>query len=355
MSSPLCRISLRRAVPNALVLLVMLNCFGRVLQAQTAAKPWPIKVVIIATFAGEYRLWGEREHLTESIDVPGLPTPLQTNADHSVLGMISGTSIPNAAGATLLVGLDPRFDLTHAYFIINGIAGVDPEDASIGSAAWANYVVGDVMKEIDPREMPKDWPYGLFPSNAGEPNPKVLRLRDSVFAKNVFTLNPKLVAWAFEQTRELKLIDSPKVAEIRSAYVGYPNAQRAPFVLIGDDFASDFYWHGKIMNQFANDWVKLYTGGKGNFVMTNTEDSGFMNTMARLHEMHRVDMNRVLILRTASNYSMQPTGMSAKDSMSAPFGEGGKLAFESEWLCGSTVMHKLIDGWDKYRDHIPGD
>jgi len=63
-------------------------------------------------------------------------------------------------------------------------------------------------------------------------------LSNSFFSKNVFRLNPKLVAWAFEQTRELKLLDSPKVASIRSAYVGYPNAQRAPFVMIGDDFAS---------------------------------------------------------------------------------------------------------------------
>lgn len=355
MNLPVYRVFLRRVISSALVMLLMVACGVRQTQAQATPKPWPIKVVIIATFAGEYKLWGEREHLTEAIEEPGLPTPLHTNAEHTVLGMISGTSIPNAASATLLLGLDPRFDLTHAYFIINGIAGVDPEDASIGSAAWANYVVGDVMKEIDPREMPKEWPYGMFPANATEPNPKELRLRDGVFSKNVFALNPKLVAWAFEQTRELKLLDSPKVATIRLAYVGYPNAQRAPFVMIGDDFASDFYWHGKIMNQFANDWVKLYTGGKGNFVMTNTEDSGFMNTMARLDEMHRVDINRVLILRTASNYSMQPAGTTAYNSLTAPFGEGGKLGFESAWLCGSTVLHKITDNWDKYQDHIPGD
>ena len=29
---------------------------------------------------------------------------------------------------------------------------------------------------------------------------------------------------------------------------GYPNAQKPPFVLIGDSFASDSYWHGKLMN-----------------------------------------------------------------------------------------------------------
>ena len=53
------------------------------------------------------------------------------------------------------------------------------------------------------------------------------------------------------------------VAKYRLAFAGFPNAQKPPFVLKGDTFASDYYWHGKVMTQYANDWVKLYTGGKG--------------------------------------------------------------------------------------------
>jgi purine nucleoside permease len=37
-----------------------------------------------------------------------------------------------------------------------------------------------------------------------------------------------------------------------------------PFVLKGDNLGSSTYWHGKIMTQWANDWVKMWTGGKGN-------------------------------------------------------------------------------------------
>ena len=41
---------------------------------------------------------------------------------------------------------------------INLIAGIDPEDASIGSVAWSSYLVdGDLGHEIDAREMPEDW------------------------------------------------------------------------------------------------------------------------------------------------------------------------------------------------------
>jgi len=144
-------------------------------QAPTTAKPWPIRAVIIATFPGEFNLWAEREHLTETIDLPGVTLPLHTNAEHTVLGMVSGMSLLNSSASTMVLGLDQRFDLTHAYFIINGIAGIDPQMGSVGSATWANYVVGDVLKEIDDREAPPDWPYGLFPNGAKAPNPPTVR------------------------------------------------------------------------------------------------------------------------------------------------------------------------------------
>ena len=40
-------------------------------------------------------------------------------------------------GAIMALGLDPRFDFRNAYWLVAGIAGVDPADASLGSAAWA--------------------------------------------------------------------------------------------------------------------------------------------------------------------------------------------------------------------------
>jgi purine nucleoside permease len=308
---------------------------------QPPPKPWPIRAVIVVTSPGEFELWGTREHLTEALDVPGVPQPVHTNAEHTVLGMVTGGTLINASASMMAMGLDPQFDLTHAYFIINGVAGVDPESASIGSAAWANFVVGDVMTEIDVREAPTGWPYGLFPVGSTQPNPTTVSP-----GSNVFALNPKLVAWAFEQTRGLKLPDDPDAAAFRAAYAGYPNAQRPPFVLLGDDFASDHYWHGKILTQFANDFVKVYTGGRGNFVMTDMEDSGIMNALTRLDGIHRVDINRVLVLRTASNYSMQAPGGTAFDSLESPYPGGSQFANQSAWLCGSTVLHAILSHWD---------
>jgi len=330
--------------------------------AKAQPKPWPIRAVIVTTFEigndtgdtpGEFQLWVEREHLTEVIDFPGGVHPLRTNAGHTVLGMVSGTTLVNATASMITLGLDPRFDLTRAYFLINGIAGVDPNRGSIGSAAWASFVVGDVVREIDPREAPADWPYGMFPVGATAPNPATVPSAPWT-RSNLYVLNPKLAAWAFEQTRNLKLGDDPAVAAFRAGYAGFPNAQRPPFVLMGDTFASDYFWHGKILNQFAEDWVKLYTGGKGTFVMTEMEDSGFMNALERLDRMHRVDLQRVMVLRTGSNYSAERPGHTAVESLTAPY-VGRNIALESAWLCGSTALHWILSHWDKTAAQVPGD
>jgi purine nucleoside permease len=357
----------RTSLANLGVLSVLSVFFCTLTAHAQSQKPWPIRAVIVATFEvgndtgdtpGEMQFWTEREHLTEVLDFPGgaaLPPgqhALRTNKDHTILAMLSGTTLVNATASMMALGLDPRFDLTHAYILINGIAGVDPNVASIGSAAWAHFVIGDVVREIDPREMPKSWPYGWFPTGSTEPNPPTIDA-PTWHRSNLFTLNPTLVDWAFAQTKDLKLLDDPKVADFRATFTGYPNAQKPPFVLIGDTFASDYYWHGKIMNQFAEDWTRLWTNGKGTFAMTEMEDSGFMMAVERLTAMHRLDHDRVLVLRTGSNYSMQRPGHEPVESLTAPY-IGGKVALEAAYLCGSTVLHKILADWPNTYTHIPG-
>jgi purine nucleoside permease len=324
------------------------------------AQPIPIRAVIVTTFEigadtadtpGEFQFWVEREHLDQVLDFPGGTHPLRTNKDHTLLGMVSGTTLVNASASMMALGLDPRFDLTHAYILINGIAGIDPEIASIGSAAWASFVVGDVARYIDPRDAPADWPYGFFPSGAHAPNPPTVPAAPWT-RSNLYTLNPALARWAFNQTKSLTLPDDPVVAAFRAGFTGYPEAQKPPFVLLGDTFASDTYWHGAIMTQYARDWVRLFTSGRGRFATTEMEDSGFLNALERLAAMHRVDYDRVLVLRTGSNYSMPRPGHTAVESVTAPY-IGSRIALESAWLCGSTVLHKLLANWPVYETTIP--
>ena len=330
------------------------------LPAQT--KPWPVKVVVLATFElgedtgdrpGEFQFWVEREHLDEKLDFPGGLRPLRANADHTVIGMITGTTLVNAGASVMALGLDPRFDLTHAYWLMNGIAGVNPEVASLGSAAWASYVVNDVAREIDPREAPADWPYGLFAIGAMRPNTlpdQPLVATDRIGA---YALNAGLADWAFQLTQNIKLQDTPGLQAARALWQGFPNAQRPPFVLKGDSFASDYYWGGRIMTEYADDWVKLWTHGQGTFVMTEMEDSAVAEALRRLDAMHRADFSRLMVLRTGSDYCMQAPGQTAAASITAPY-PGYIPALESAYAAGSTVIHALLADWPKYVDHVPG-
>ncbi len=317
-----------------------------------AEPPIPVKVVIVTTFEvgadtgdrpGEFQYWVEREHLDQTIKVPGMDHVVRTNG-HGVLGVVSGTT--SRAGLQIqALALDPRFDFSHAYWMLAGIAGVDPADASIGSAAWSRYVVdGDIAYEIDSREGDPSWPYGIMAIGAKEPN--VLPPPQGWEPDRMsFALNPALVARAYGLTKDVALLDTDEMKAYRATYVGFPNAQKPPFVLLGEVLGSNRYWHGVALTKWANDWVKLMTGGKGNFVMTAMEDQGVAVALFSLNKMGKVDFQRVLFLRTASNYCMPAPKQNVVSSLTAEYA-GGVPAFEAAWRVGSVVVHDIVDHWD---------
>ena len=88
----------------------------------------------------------------------------------SILGVLTGVGTARTAATIMALGLDPRFDLTHAYFLIAGIGGIDPQIGSLASAVWSDYIVdGDLAHEIDAREIPKDWKTGYVPLGKSSP------------------------------------------------------------------------------------------------------------------------------------------------------------------------------------------
>lgn len=320
-----------------------------------AAAPIQPKVVVVATFEvgadtgdapGEFQYWAEREHLTGIIAVPGLDHPVRFNPETGVYGVVSGTTV-RSGNQLMALGLDPRFDLTQTYWLINGIAGVNPAVASEGSAAWARHVIdGDIAYEIDTREAPADWPYGIMA--IGNKSPKEKPKIPAWAPKPMqWTLNPALVAWAFGLTRNVTLLDTPAAQAHRALYKTYPAALQPPSVLLGDSFASCRYWHGARMQKWAEDWTAIYTDGAGVCAMSNMEDHGLAAALTRLTTMGKVDFQRVLVLRTGSNFTTPPAGESAAESMVAEY--AGELpALEAAYRVGSVVVHELASNWPRY-------
>ncbi len=317
-----------------------------------------IKVVVVTTYevgedtgdvAGEFQTWVEREHLDEKLVFPGGVRPLRVNAAHDVLGIVTGMTLANAGPSVMALGLDPRFDLTHAYWLVNGIAGVDPADGTIGTAAWARFVVNDVARQIDAREMPAGWPYGLFVIGAKRPG----EMPAKPMTDDGYRLNRPLAEWAFGLTKGMKLPETPEMVADRARWgAGFPAAGRAPVVMLGDSFASDQYWHGRVMTQYANDWVRMWTGGEGNFVMSNMEDSAIVEAVRRLDRMGRADVGRVMVLRVASNYSEEAPGETALESVTRPYIRS--TALEIAWMTGSAVVHELVGKWGVYEGVTAG-
>ncbi|MDI1296973.1 MAG: purine nucleoside permease [bacterium] len=301
---------------------------------------------------GEFQLWKERRHLDTRIPFPQSHHDLYYNPDSQILAIVTGMGTAKSATATMALGLDPRFDLTHAYWLVAGIAGIDPQDASIGSAAWARYLIdGDLAHEIDAREIPADWKSGYFPLSKKGPNDPSPPTPQG----EIFEINPALRDWAYGLTKDLTLPDDPAIKAERAKYTGYPMGQRPPFVLKGDQLAAMTFWHGKRMNDWANDWVRYWTQGQGEFVTSGMEETGTFQAITYLDRIGRVDKNRFMVLRAGSNYTMPPPGHSAADYLlreNEGFA-GMTAALESLYLVGSKVIDELGAHWDRYEKTAP--
>jgi purine nucleoside permease len=194
-------------------------------------KPIPVKVVVVTMFErgadtgdepGEFQYWVERTKLDRVMPFPQGYHDLRMNRD-GVLGVLTGVGTARAAASIMALGLDPRFDLRKSYWLVAGIAGVDPADASLGSAAWAEWIVdGDLAHEIDMREIPKDWKTGYVPLRRSVPYEQPHQSGDT---GEVYHLNAALRDWAFNLTRNVPLDDNDTMRNERNQF-DIPNARR---------------------------------------------------------------------------------------------------------------------------------
>jgi purine nucleoside permease len=335
---------------------------ARAQSAAPAAKPIEVRVVVVAMFEtgddtsdkpGEFPLWVQREHLDRVIEMPAAFHHVRMNGD-GVLGMLTGVGTARAAASIMAVGLDPRFDFSHAYWVIAGIGGGDPADVSLGSAVWAEHVIdSDLAYEIDAREIPKDWATGIVPLNHATPYEPPVRQNGG----EIYTLNPQLVDWAFHLTADTPLADTDRMRTARARFTGFPVAQKPPFVARGDDLCGSTFWHGTLLDRWANAWDAYFTGGKGNFMVTAMEDTGTMQSLTFLAQSGRVDLNRVLVLRTVSNFTREAPGETPADSLKR-MATGNYPAFleslESAEIVGDKVVRDIVTHWNERAAKIPG-
>jgi len=344
-------------------LLLFCGCLSIRVHAQStaAAAPIAVKVVVVTMFErgedtgdtpGEFQLWVEREHLDQVLSLPAGYHHVRLNKD-GVLGMVTGVGTAKAAASVMALGLDPRFELSKAYWVIAGIGGGDPSDVSVGSAVWADYVVdGDLAFEIDSRQIPHDWSTGFVPLRKGTP----YELPATADYGEIYAINQDLVAWAVDLTQHVSLPDSDTLFKSRSRFSGFPNALKPPFVARGAELSAATFWHGSKLEDWANAWTRYYSGGKGNYMVAGMEDSGTLQALTFLSKSGRVDLSRVLVLRTISNYDREPPGMEAADSLKEMVSGNYSAylpALEAAQLVGDVVVRNIVEHWAQRKETIP--
>ena len=344
----------------------LLACALALFAGPVAAGPRPIevRVVIVTTWeavhhgheVGELHAWLTKWPLATQLSFPVGARALQYDPQRHVLAILTGMATARASASIMALGLDSRFDLSHAYWIVAGTAGVDPMVASAGSTAWARWVVdGDLAQELDARDMPADWPTGLLPYGRTKPYELPVPPGHTADGNVAYALNPNLTDWAYNRTRDIKLPDDEVLAGLRAPYAGA--GRRPPFVLEGEGLMSARTWYGERLNDWAQHWVSYWTSGQGVFAMSAEEDTGIMQALTMLAQGGRLKLDRVLILRAGSDYTTPPPGMSAAAFVEKEHSGGfpaTRQALDNLYMVASPIAHALSDDWAHTRDTTPG-
>ena len=178
----------------------------------------------------------------------------------------------------------------------------------------------------------------------------------SDFYGEMYTLNPQLVGWAFHLTRDVHLTDSDSLRKSRARFAGFPNALKPPFVARGDTLSASTFWHGSRLDEWANAWTRYYTRGKGNYMVAAMEDSGTLQALTFLSHAGRVDLQRVLVLRTVSNYDREAPGVPAAESLQEMVSGNYSAympALETAEMVGDKVVRDIVEHWSERESTIP--
>lgn len=314
----------------------------------------PVKVVIVTMFEPEAAPWLGPFGLTESVPVPGLlpaHPALRCNTDGVCL-LVAGMGHANAAASTLAVAMDPALDLRRAYWLVAGIAGIDPAQGTLGSAAWARWLIDyGIAHEIDAREKPPAWSTGYFGVMTQRPGQKPA----FEYHTEAFRLDEALLQTALRLTRDVALEDSAAARAYRARYRRAP-ANQPPKVIQCDTLAGDTWWHGHRLGTHARAWTRLLSDGQATYCTTQQEDNATYNALARAAAAGRVDLRRLAVLRTGSNFDRPHPGQSAQASLRASTsGATGGFAPATRNLekVGGVLVRDIVARWPLWRESVP--
>ena len=346
---PRLSIATRRAVAAVSIAASLLIAPGLSAAAKPPA-PRPVKVMIVTLFGPEAAPWLAQLPLKQTVRVAGLSAqyPDVRCTDSGICVMTTGMGHANAAASAMALVLSPQFDLSHTYFVVTGIAGIDPNLGTLGAAAWARYLVDfGLQQEFDVTEAPPQWQGGYVGIGAADPQTKP-KLE---YGTEVFQLDEALLQRALALSRGARLEDNEAAAAYRKQYP-QAAAQAAPAVLQCDTLAGDTWWHGERLGERASAWTRLLTDGKGRYCTTQQEDNATYEALRRGAAAGRLDLHRIAVLRTGANFDRPHPGQSAQESLNAQSG-GFAIATANLYRAAWPLVSDIVAHWPQWRGGVP--
>jgi purine nucleoside permease len=322
--------------------------------ASSAVEPLAVKVMIVNMFASEAKPWIEALRPEREFRVPGLSSdyPLvRCNAD-AICQMTTGMGHANAAASIMALLYSGMFDLRRSYFLVAGIAGIDPAHGSIGSAAWARYVVDvGLAHEIDARELPPGWQGGYFGILTDAPGKKP-RLD---YRTELFRLDEPLLQQALALSLHAQLEDSADVRAYRQHYRAAP-ANQPPQVIQCDTATTDTWWLGRRLGEHASRWTQVLTDGAGVYCTTQQEDSATLVAFTRGAQSGLMDFRRIALLRSASDFDRPYPQQNPLQSLRAQLALPGaaRISVDNLVHAGMPLVEAIVQHWDLWQQGVPG-
>ncbi|PHV11393.1 purine nucleoside permease [Chitinimonas sp. BJB300] len=339
------------AVASSIAAVTSLPAMASPQQGDVAGSPRKVKALVISMFGPESEPWIKNLRLTQKYRVPGLSPDypaVNCNTD-GVCQVTTGMGHANAAASITALVLSGRFDLSKSYFLIAGIAGIDPKQGTLGSATWSRYLVDySIAWELDARDMPADWTTGYIGINTKGPGQKP----PLDYKTEVFQLNEALLQKALALSKGVVLDDSAVAREYRAKYTLAP-ANQPPAVIQCDTMAGDTWWHGELLGKRAEDWTKLLTDGKGTYCTSQQEDNATYEALKRGANLGLLDLNRVAVLRTASNFDRPHAGQTAYESLILKESGGFVPAINNLYIAGGPLIRNIVSNWEQWKSGVP--
>ncbi|KIH89490.1 hypothetical protein SPBR_07294 [Sporothrix brasiliensis 5110] len=327
------------------------------------SKPWhrgkiSPRVLIISLFSPEADVWyknlpssGLGDLMDVNVTAPGLSMlfpHVHCVADGSICQMTTGESEINAATSVMAAALSGKFDLKETYFLIAGIAGINPKYGTLGGVAFAKYTVQVALQyEFDAREMPANWSTGYFGYGTNAPNV----YPGNAYGTEVLELSETLRDLAVGFASKANLSNDPTATAYGQLYKAaqpaslYAPASQPPSVVKCDTVTSDVYFSGTVLGNAFEEVTKVWTNGTGEYCMTAQEDSAVLEVLVRLAIEGLVDFSRAILMRTGSDFDRPPPNETAFDNLRIADQNGFEIAIDNIYLAGVEIVRGILDGW----------